>query len=149
MQFEGTDETAENGEYEGGKSGRPIGSTKLQPDERTLKEVQSLARLQCTQREAAAVLGVCENTFRYFLQSHEKAREAWDHGGETGKASLRRYQYKMAETNPTMAIWLGKQWLDQTDKNDTTLRGHDGGAVQFSVLSGVPRADEKPEGEAE
>jgi hypothetical protein len=41
-----------------------------------------------------------------------------------GKMSLRRRQFQMAETNPTMAIWLGKQYLGQTDKleNDTTLK---------------------------
>ena len=32
-----------------------------------------------------------------------------------GKRSLRRYQFDLAKTNATMAIWLGKQWLNQTD----------------------------------
>ena len=32
-----------------------------------------------------------------------------------GKMSVRRYQFKMAEKNATMAIWLGKVWLGQTD----------------------------------
>ena len=32
-----------------------------------------------------------------------------------GKASLRRQQFKIAETNATMAIWLGKQYLGQSD----------------------------------
>ena len=150
MQFEGISENAENTAEGGPRAGRPLGSTKLQPDERTLKEVQGLARLQCTQKEAAAVLGVCLNAFRYFLEVHESAREAWDNGGETGKASLRRAQYKNAmDGSATMQIWLGKQWLDQTDKNDTTMRGHDGGAIQFAVLSGVPRADEPTDGTPE
>ena len=35
----------------------------------------------------------------------------------TGKMSLRRQQFKSAEAgNVTMQIWLGKQWLGQTDK---------------------------------
>ena len=29
--------------------------------------------------------------------------------------SLRRTQFKLAEKNPTMAIWLGKQYLGQRD----------------------------------
>ena len=29
--------------------------------------------------------------------------------------SLRRTQFKLAEKNPTMAIWLGKQQLGQRD----------------------------------
>ena len=35
--------------------------------------------------------------------------------GADGKLSLRRNQFKMSETNPTMAIWLGKQYLGQKD----------------------------------
>lgn len=107
----------------GGKrpgSGRPIGSSKLQPTDETIKQIEGLARIQCTQREAGAVLGVCERTFADFLRAHKKALDAWELGKETGKASLRRNQYKMAESNPTMAIWLGKQMLDQTDKQDFT-----------------------------
>lgn len=104
--------------------------------------------MQCTQREAAAVLGVHPDTFGRFLRREEKARAAWDDGLEVGKVSLRRYQYKMAENNPTMAIWLGKQWLAQTDKNDTTLRGHSGGPIEMvhllsKLTSSVCPIDEK------
>ena len=39
-----------------------------------------------------------------------------------GKASLRRRQYKLAEEgNPTMLIWLGKQWLGQSEKKEITI----------------------------
>ena len=33
-----------------------------------------------------------------------------------GKASLRRMQWKLAETNPSMAIFLGKNLLGQSDR---------------------------------
>ena len=43
-----------------------------------------------------------------------------------GKLSLRRKQYELAmrgNGDKTMLIWLGKQWLKQTDKvEDTTIR---------------------------
>lgn len=137
MQFEnGFSETENTETPERDVGGRPRGSTKLTPDEDTFKQINGLSRIQCTQREAAAVLGVHADTFRAFLNSHEKAMEAWEDGAETGKASLRRNQYKMSVTNPTMAIWLGKQWLDQTDKNDTTLRGHSGGPIEMVHLLG-------------
>ena len=32
-----------------------------------------------------------------------------------GKVSLRRAQFKLAQTNPTMSIFLGKQYLGQSD----------------------------------
>jgi hypothetical protein len=107
-----------------GKAGRPRGSTKLQPSEDLWKQINGLARIQCTQREAAAVLGVHEDTFRDFLRSHESAADAWHSGIEQGKASLRREQYKNAQSgNATMQIWLGKQWLGQRDQieNRTTF----------------------------
>lgn len=96
------------------KMGRP---PKLTETDEILKQIEGLARIQCTQREAAAVLGVHRDTLSDFLGNSEKARAAWENGLETGKASLRRLQFKAAENgNPTMAIWLGKQWLDQRDK---------------------------------
>jgi hypothetical protein len=114
--------------------GRP---TILQPTEDTFKQINGLARIQCTQREAAAVLGVHRETFAKFLDTHEKAREAWEDGGETGKASLRRHQFKSAESgNATMQIWLGKQWLDQKDKSENTMQGPNGGPIEFVGLLG-------------
>jgi len=136
VQFEAVDETENTGTLERDVGGRPRGSTKLTPDEDTFKQINGLSRIQCTQREAAAVLGVHADTFRAFLNSHEKAMEAWEDGAETGKASLRRNQYKMSVTNPTMAIWLGKQWLDQKDKAENTLQGPGGGPVQLAHLLG-------------
>ena len=32
-------------------------------------------------------------------------------------------QFKLAEKNPTMAIWLGKQYLGQKDTINTTTEG--------------------------
>jgi len=98
------------------KTGRPIGATKLKISDEIIKQIEGLARIQCTMKEAGAVLGVNEVTFSRFLQAHQKAMDAWQHGKETGKASLRRNQFKMAEHNPTMAIWLGKQCLGQKDQ---------------------------------
>lgn len=125
MQFEyEAQDTPEDAKPEKHPGGRPKGSTILQPTEETFKNINGLARIHCTQKEAAAVLGVHLNTFRSFLEAHEKAREAWEDGPEQGRASLRRQQFKAAETgNVTMQIWLGKQWLGQKDQteNRTTL----------------------------
>ena len=38
-----------------------------------------------------------------------------------GKISLRRHQMRLAEKNATMAIWLGKQYLGQTDKPEESV----------------------------
>jgi hypothetical protein len=89
---------------------------KLEPDEQTLITIEGLAKIQCTHQEAAAVLGVCRETFERFLGRPKRAREAWEIGRESGKASLRRLQWASAQKSTTLQIWLGKQWLGQSDK---------------------------------
>lgn len=100
------------------KVGRPLA---LVEDEKTLNTLAGLARIQCTIREAAAVLNVSQVTFLEFLKRSKKAKDAWEHNRESGLASLRRNQFKMAENNPTMAIWLGKQYLGQKDKSEVDM----------------------------
>ena len=94
-------------------AGRP---PSIVADDKTLRELEALAKIQCTQAEAAAVLGVTRQTLNEFLGREPDARERWNKGLDSGKASLRRNQFRMSETNATMAIWLGKQYLGQKDE---------------------------------
>ena len=112
MQFEDDGKPQGDVPPEKDVGGRPCA---LECTDETLKQISSLSRMQCSQKEAAAVMGVHRETFAKFLDRHQRARDAWEDGQETGRVSLRRYQYKMAEHNPTMAIWLGKNWLGQKD----------------------------------
>jgi hypothetical protein len=98
------------------KRGRPKGSTKMKPTEETLKQLRSLGEIQCTYEEAAAVFNVHVDTFSDFLRAHENCFDAFHNGRQEGCISLRRHQLKMAESNATMAIWCGKQYLKQSDK---------------------------------
>jgi len=90
-------------------------TAKFDPDEKTLGIIEGLAKIQCTQAEAAAVLGIVRSTFFLFLKRNEAARQRWENGVESGKASLRRNQFKLSETNAAMCIWLGKQYLGQRE----------------------------------
>jgi hypothetical protein len=97
------------------KRGRP---SKLALDDETLRKIENLAKIQCTEDEAAAILGVDQSTLSRFLHKHKKAMEVWMLGIRTGTASLRRMQFKAAEDgNVTMLIWLGKQFLGQKDQH--------------------------------
>ena len=40
---------------------------------------------------------------------------------QKGRASLRRSQFRLAEKNATMAIWLGKQYLGQKDQVEASV----------------------------
>ena len=75
------------------------------------KQAETLASIFCTQEEIAAVLGISVRT----LQRDEEFCRVYKKGQDTAKSSLRRMQFKLADRNPTMAIWLGKQYLGQRD----------------------------------
>jgi len=91
------------------KRGRP-------PIEIDLSVAEKLGLLQCTIKECAAFMGIPATT----LQGREDFRCAYEKGLENGKISLRRAQFRLAERNPTMAIWLGKQYLGQREPREET-----------------------------
>jgi hypothetical protein len=83
-----------------------------------LRELSELARLQCTQQEAARVLGCAYRTMDNILKQDTLQRQIWEEGQAVGKKSLRRAQYEKAvkHANVIIQIWLGKQWLGQRDQ---------------------------------
>ena len=111
----------------------PVGRPEIEID---YEKCKKLAQIMCTQSEIAAVLGVSLATLDHdpeFLRIHKE-------GMETGKASLRRMQWKSAEGgNVTSQIWLGKQYLGQRDKSE--ISGDGGGPVVLAVLKGVKLED--------
>lgn len=81
--------------------------------------IKRLSLIQCTQKEIASVLGVSVDT----LQRDEEFCGIYKKGQEEGKMSLRRLQWKAAQSgNVTMLIWLGKQYLGQTDKQEISTQ---------------------------
>ena len=81
--------------------------------------VEKLANIQCTQEEIANFLDISVRT----LQRDDEFCRIYKKGQDSGKMSLRRIQYKLAEKNATMAIFLGKQYLGQKDKVEYTDDG--------------------------
>ena len=115
------------------KMGRP---PKIVDDEKTLQTLSGLAKIQCTTKEASAVLGVSEPTFIDFLKRSLKAREAWDNSQQSGRASLRRMQFASADRgNTTMLVWLGKQYLNQKDKHEQIFEAGESFKDVWSALS--------------
>ena len=120
-------------------AGRPFGTTKLKDDDATLETVTALAKMQCILDEAASVLNVCPKTFDNYLRYNKKVREAWENGRAEGKVELRRLQFESAEHSVVMQIWLGKQYLGQSDKQEQS--GPDGGPIRQHlqhIVTGVP-----------
>lgn len=83
------------------------------------EEFEKLCKLQCTQTEIAGWFDCSEETLRRFCKREygERFCEVYTKLSASGKISLRRTQFKIADSgNAAMAIWLGKQYLGQTDK---------------------------------
>ena len=84
-----------------------------------LEELEKLARLQCTQEEIASFFGCSIDTIQRRMKDDEEFCGAYKKGVDEGKMSLRRAQFKAAlGGNVTMQIWLGKQYLGQSDKQE-------------------------------
>jgi len=81
-------------------------------------QFEELCRIQCTEVEIASVFGISIETLntRCKEQYGQTFLEIWAEKSAAGKASLRRKQWLLAQDgNATMLIWIGKQWLGQTD----------------------------------
>ncbi len=108
-----------------------------------VKDVEKLAGLQCTRREAAGFLGVRIGTFDYKLKTDKRVKAAWERGKQLGLISLRRKQMRLAGTNASMAIFLGKQYLEQREITTHQLTGEDGGPIDIDV--GLLKSEERDE----
>lgn len=82
-------------------------------------QFETLCGIGCTKTEICAVFDCDEKTLTAWCKRTYKMgfSEAYKTRRDKGNASLRRLQFKEAEKgNVTMLIWLGKQWLGQTEK---------------------------------
>ncbi len=79
-------------------------------------QVLKLAKLHCTNLEIAEFFGCSVDTLTL------RFADILTKGRAEGKQKLRRLQWRSAEKgNAIMQIWLGKQYLDQKDKQEIDL----------------------------
>lgn len=116
------------------RAGRP---RVLQPTPETLKLIRGIGRLQCTTKEGASFFSVAEPTYLRFLKDFPEAAQALEDGKGEGKMSLRRTQFKLAERNAAMAIFLGKQHLAQRDIMRNEHTGANGGPIATVDLASL------------
>jgi len=89
---------------------------------RPLKEIDpkqfvSLCGLQCTREEICTWFDVTEKTLEGFCKRTygQGFSLVYAQKRSAGKISLRRHQWRLAEKNTAMAIFLGKNYLGQSD----------------------------------
>lgn len=80
--------------------------------------VKMLCAMQCTKVEIYAFLGFNPGTLDKACQEvwGVKFKEKYAEWKQAGNVSLRRFQWKLAEKNAALAIFLGKQYLNQSDE---------------------------------
>lgn len=120
------------------------------PNGRPLKEIdqktfENLCAIQCTEEEIAGVFECDVNTLNAWCKRTfgDTFSEVYKKHSQKGKASLRRMQYKLAEKNPGMAIFLGKNWLGQTDKVEQTVMEVEDLSTLAQMLSNDAPAENK------
>ncbi len=95
-----------------------------------LEELEKLSFLHCTDEELAGWFGCTTRTIEN-RRKDSAFRQAMERGKSRGRISLRRIQLRLAEESASMAIWLGKQLLNQRDPVEVS--GPAGGPVKLSL----------------
>jgi len=98
------------------KAGRP----KIEIDK---NEFEQLCAMQCTLIEISDWFHCSEDIIEKWSEQEYgmKFKDVFKQKRSKGKISLRRSQFRLAETNATMGIWLGKQYLDQRDVQEIEI----------------------------
>lgn len=80
-------------------------------------QFEKLCGLQCTLEEICGWFDITDKTLdRWCIETYKQHfSEVFAKKREAGKISLRRSQFRLAEKNASMAIFLGKQYLGQSD----------------------------------
>ncbi len=135
-----TDDLQDGVSLQPNKGGRP---RKLTADKATIDQITGMAAIFCTKSEVCAVLRVSRPTLDRFFADNPEVLAAYEDGFGAGQMSLRRKQFKLADKNAAMAIFLGKNVLGQSDKQEHQHTGAGGGPIQTVDLSKVSDDDLK------
>lgn len=110
------------------------------------KQFENLCGLQCTKEEICAFFELTDKTLESWCKrTYDKGfSEVFREKRGLGKISLRRSQFELAKKNATMAIWLGKQYLDQRDQVQVEIR-KENNLLDVIKDSGEINTDDLPE----
>ena len=110
-------------------------------------QFEKLCGLQATLEEIAGFFECDENTVNAWCNKvyGTTFSEVFKSKSASGKLSLRRSQFKLAEKSAAMAIFLGKNMLGQTDKVEATINE----VEDLSALADMLNADTPKEKEEE
>lgn len=121
------------------KMGRP-------PVEIDVKIFENLCSIFCTLDEIAGVFGCSADTIERWCKREYKTTfaEAYKKASGKGRMSLRRMQFKLAEKSAAMAIFLGKNYLGQTD-NPAVIGSDEDATVDDALTAALRETAERME----
>lgn len=107
------------------KMGRPLKEIDIQ-------QFEKLCGLQCTEEEIASFFDCHIDTLNAWCKRTYDATfsEVYKVKASSGKISLRRHQFKLAEKSAAMAIFLGKNILGQKDDKFETQSAEANGILE-------------------
>ena len=107
-----------------------------------IQQFEKLCGLQCTQEEIANFFDCSVDTIERWCKRTYKTTfaEAYKVKSVSGKISLRRYQFKLAEKSSAMAIFLGKNILGQKDDRYETQSTESNGLLE-SIADVIKRRE--------
>ena len=112
------------------------------------KQFEKLCTLQCTKEEIAGFFECSEDTIEKFCKREygETFAAVFKQKRQTGKISLRRSQWRLAEKNVSMAIWLGKQYLGQKEQQEVQISHTDDDTIrEMENYFATQKAQDAPE----
>lgn len=95
------------------------------------QQFEKFCSYMCTLEEIAGLFNCSEDTIeRWCKRTYDLTfADAFKKYSADGKMSLRRKQFALAETSASMAIWLGKNYLGQTDRVENKIEFEDDGFI--------------------
>lgn len=112
------------------------------------KQFEKLCTLQCTKEEIAGFFECSEDTIEKFCKREygETFTAVFKQKRQTGKISLRRSQWRLAEKNVSMAIWLGKQYLGQKEQQEVQISHTDDDTIkEMQAYFAAQKSQDAPE----
>ena len=103
---------------------------------------EKLCQMQCTLEEIAGFFDCCDDTINNWCKEvyDDNFSGVYKKKSMVGKISLRRNQFKIAENNASMAIFLGKQYLGQRDNIEVEHTDNNG--ILTDLLGALNKAKE-------
>lgn len=115
------------------------------------KQFENLCGLMCTQEEICAFFECCHDTLNDWCRRNyndQTFSQVYKIYSQSGKIALRRNQMRLSEKSASMAIWLGKQLLGQTDDGNR-LSDNETTSILKSIQDVILEEDDGMESETE